>query len=138
MSTAVIVVYFSTKQPPLITDVDAPESQQIQPIHAFLFVIFGSIMLTILYFFLPYLVTLLFIMVIFSGLSSLTVFFSAIFEKYGSIRLNMYLGNVPYYGLIKAYEFLSLLIALTSSAFCMSCQKIGFLITSLEFRSCFY
>ena len=113
MSTAVIVVYLSTKQPPIITDVDAPESQQIQPIHAFLFVIFGSIMLTILYFFLPYLVTLLFIMVIFSGLSSLTVFFSTIFEKYGSIRLNMYLGNIPYYGLIKAYEFLSLLIALT-------------------------
>jgi len=110
LTTALIIVYFSTRQPPIMTD--APETQEIQPIHAFLFVIFGSLLLTILYFFLPYLVTALFLMVILTGLSSLTVLFTSIFEKYGPQNLNVYLGNIPYYGLIKAHEFISLLISI--------------------------
>ena len=110
MTMATLIVYYATKQSPIITD--SPESQEIQPVHAVFFVLFGSLFLMILYFFLPYLITVLTILVILTSLSSLTIFFLALFEKHGPPNLNHYLGHLPYYGLVKMNELISFFISL--------------------------
>lgn len=104
MVLAIIIVYYATIQPPIQTD--SPESQQIQPIHAFFFVLFGSLFLMVLYFFLPYVITLLTCLILLTSLSSLTILFTTIMEKWGPLNLNYYIGNIPYYGLIKMNEIL--------------------------------
>ena len=115
MAMAIAVVYYASKQPPMVTD--SPESQEIQPIHALFFVLFGSLFLMILYFFLHYLITILTIFVIISSLSSLTVFFTTIYQRHGPPELNCYVGSFPYFGRLKLIELLSFLSGLTICLF---------------------
>lgn len=105
---AIIIVAYTASQPPIITD--TPEGQEIRPFHAFLFVGFGSLFLMILYFFLPYMLWVLTTIVVIGALSSLSLFFSTILQRYS--HLDYFIGNVPVYGLLKMNELISFILSL--------------------------
>eukprot|EP01017_Pseudomicrothorax_dubius_P035192 TRINITY_DN4897_c0_g1_i1.p1 TRINITY_DN4897_c0_g1~~TRINITY_DN4897_c0_g1_i1.p1 ORF type:complete len:341 (-),score=48.44 TRINITY_DN4897_c0_g1_i1:97-1119(-) len=75
MLIACIVVYFSTRQSPLPPGEEAEENE-LQPRHAIYFIIFGSLFLVILFFFLRYIYFTLTILVTFTSISALSFLFS--------------------------------------------------------------
>eukprot|EP01017_Pseudomicrothorax_dubius_P004027 TRINITY_DN1071_c0_g1_i5.p1 TRINITY_DN1071_c0_g1~~TRINITY_DN1071_c0_g1_i5.p1 ORF type:complete len:488 (-),score=111.04 TRINITY_DN1071_c0_g1_i5:40-1503(-) len=112
MSLASVVVFFATRQKPLVLS-DDTEEQEVQPKHAILFIVLGSLFLLVLFFFLKYVIFALTLMILLTSTSATTFLLSEILAsvvtspiwKKESVR-------IPYLGIFSLLDLTSFVISI--------------------------